>query len=316
MTLSYVIPCYRSEKTIAGVINEIEQVMNQRPEYKYEIICVNDGSPDGVYQILKEIASKNSRLKIINFARNFGKAAAVLAAYGKCAGDVVVSLDDDGQCPVDRTWDLVDALDEEHDLAFADYPKKKENFIKRIGSRVNATVMNLLVEQPDDITINNFSAMKRFVADEMTHYKNPFPSLHPLLVQTTHSIVMVPMEERERSDGRTSGFTFLKSVRLMINGFTNFSVKPLRIAAGIGVIFSLIGFVYAIIIVVRKLTYPSVLVGYSSIMAALFFIGGVIMLLLGVIGEYLGRVYICINNAPQYVIRDMINIDCNLEEVI
>lgn len=312
--ISYVIPCYRSEKTIAGVIDEISKVMSERPQCDYEIICINDSSPDQVYQVLKSISQKNYRVKVINFARNFGKAAAVLAGYAKCQGEVIVSLDDDGQCPVDRTWDLIDALDDNYDLAFADYPKKKESLLKRIGSSVNAKVMNFLIEQPNDITINNFSAMKRFVADEMINYRNPFPSLHPLLVQTTHSICMVPMEERERADDNASGFTFWKSFRLMINGFTNFSVKPLRLASGIGIVFSLIGFVYAILIVIRKLVNPDILVGYSSMMAALFFIGGILMLLLGAIGEYLGRIYICINNAPQYVIRNVINMDSDYNE--
>lgn len=316
MLVSYVIPCYRSEKTITGVVNEITNVMLHRPEHDYEIICVNDCSPDNVYKVLRQLALDNHRLKVINFARNFGKAAAVLAAYSKCVGDVIVSLDDDGQCPVDKTWELIDTLDDEHDLAFADYPKKKENLFKRIGSTVNAVVMDFLIEQPDNITINNFSAMKRFVAEEMINYKNPFPSLHPLLVQTTHSIVMVPMEERERADDNASGFTFWKSFRLMINGFTNFSVKPLRLAAGMGIVFALIGFIYAMVIVVRKLVYPDILIGYSSMMAALFFIGGIIMLLLGAIGEYLGRIYICINNAPQYVIRNMLNMDYDKREEI
>ncbi len=308
--ISYVIPCYRSEKTIAGVIEEITATMLQRPKNEYEIICINDSSPDRVYEVLKTIALQNEHLKVINFARNFGKAAAVLAGYSKCQGDIIVSLDDDGQCPVNEAWKLIDALDDEHDLAFADYPKKKESLFKRFGSAVNASIMNFLIEQPDNITINNFSAMKRFVADEMVNYKNPFPALHPLLVQTTHSIVMVPMEERERADDYSSGFTFWKSFKLMINGFTNFSVKPLRVAAAVGMLFSLIGFIYALVVIIRKLIFPSILVGYSSMMAALFFIGGIIMLLLGAVGEYLGRIYICINNAPQYVIRNTLNMDC------
>ena len=309
MLISFVIPCYRSEKTISGVIDEIEATMSLRPENSYEIVCVNDCSPDDVYNVLREIASKNQRVKVVNFAKNFGKASAVLAGYAKVSGDIVVSLDDDGQCPVNQTWDLIDALSEEHDIAIADYPKKKESVFKRFGSAVNASMMNFLIEQPNGIVMNNFYAMRRFIAEEMTRYKNPYPSLHPLLVQATHSFVMVPMEERERADDKSSGFTFWKSFRLMINGFTNFSVKPLRIAMFLGMIVALIGFVYAIYLVIRRVINPEMVAGYASTMAVILLVGGVIMVLLGIIGEYLGRLYICVNNGPQYVVKDTINFE-------
>lgn len=150
---------------------------------------------------------------------------------------------------------------------------------------------------------------KKFVFKEAVKYTNPYPMLVPLVLQVTHKIINVPMEDRERADGKSSGYTFAKSLSLMINGFTNFSVVPLRLAALLGILVACCGFFYAIYIVVRKLLEPSAMMGYSSTMAAILVIGGIIMLLLGIIGEYLGRLYICINNAPQYVIRDRINLE-------
>lgn len=305
--ISFVIPCYRSENTIEFVIGEIIETMKKRNGWDYEIVLVNDCSPDNVYIKLKKMAQENKKIKVINFTRNFGKASAVLAACARVTGDYVVLLDDDGQCPTKNTWNLIDALDDA-DIAVADYPQKKETKWKRFGSKVNEKVMNFLIEQPENIHMNNFLAFRKLIADEIVKYKNPFPSLHPLLVQATHSIKMVPMEERERVDGAETGFTFLKSLRLMVSGCTNFSVKPLRLALALGVLVALLGFVFLITIVVRKLIDPCVVVGYSSIMAVLLFIGGIIMVLLGIIGEYLGRIFVCINSAPQYVIEETINV--------
>lgn len=314
MKISFVIPCYRSEKTIEGVINEIKDVMNQRPEHCFEVICVNDCSPDDVLSVLKKLAADDDRVKVVNFARNFGKASAVLAGCKCVSGDVVVSLDDDGQCPVDKTWDLVDSLSEENvDMAMADYPKKKESLFKRFGSKVNDSVMRMLIYQPKDVVMNNFFAMKRFVSDEITRYVNPYPALHPLILQATHNIKMVKMEERERADDKSSGFTFMKSFMLMINGFTNFSVRPLRLASILGTLVALCGFVYGIITIVRRVMDPQMSAGYASMMAVILFIGGVIMLLLGMIGEYIGRIYICINNAPQYIVKERINMGTDNE---
>lgn len=309
MLVSFVIPCYRSELTIEGVIQEIREVMSLRPEHDYEIVCVNDCSPDEVYGKLKELAASDARIKVLNFAKNCGKHSALLAGYKVVSGEVIVSLDDDGQCPVERTWDLVDALNENVDVAIARYPAKKESTFKKLGSKVNDYISKLLVDQPKDVCFENFNAAKQFVFKEAVRYTNPYPMLVPLILQVTHKIVNIPMEDRERTDGKSSGYTFAKSLSLMINGFTNFSVVPLRLAALLGILVACCGFFYAIYIVVRKLLEPSVMMGYSSTMAAILVIGGIIMLLLGIIGEYLGRLYICINNAPQYVVRDRINLE-------
>ena len=130
-------------------------------------------------------------------------------------------------------------------------------------------------------------------------------------MRSTHNIKMIPMKERVRGDERTTGFTFKKSFSLFVNGLTAFSVKPLRVAAIIGFVFAAIGFIYGIIIIIKRILDPLVPLGYSSLMAVQLFTTGVIMLLLGVIGEYLGRIYISLNRSPQFVIRESINLDEN-----
>ncbi len=307
--ISFIIPCYGSEDTIEPVIKEIEEYVVLRKNYDYEIICINDCSPDNVLGVLKSIARGDRKVKVVDLARNFGKHSAVMAGFSICKGDYIVCLDDDGQCPMDRLWDLLDpVINGEADYSMAEYDRKKQSWFKNFGSAVNSMMSHILVGKPKNMNFSNFKAMKRFVVDEILRYNNPYPYLEGLTLRTTNKIVTVPMEERERIAGR-GNFTFKKSIALWMNGFTAFSVKPLRISTVLGIIFAFIGFLFGLFVVIRKFIHPSITVGYSSTMAVMLFIGGIIMLMLGLIGEYLGRVYISLNNSPQYVIRDVINGD-------
>lgn len=303
--LSFVIPCYGSEDTIEKVIIELEQVMCERPEYVYEIICVNDGSPDNVLSVLRQLTNTHDKLIVADLAQNMGKHAAVMAGYSLVTGDYVVVLDDDGQCPANELWRLFDALGDYYDIVMADYPEKKQSAFKNFGSSVNAWMSRILLDKPKGVKFTNFCILRRYVVDEIKKYKNPYPNLDGLSLRTTKRITNVKMEERERIAGK-GNFSFFRSINLWMNGFTAFSVKPLRISTILGVLTAAIGFVIGIIIVVRKLLYPEIPIGYSSLMAALLFIGGIIMIMLGLIGEYIGRIYICINNSPQYVIREIL----------
>lgn len=308
--LSFVIPCYRSEKTIEKVIDEIIDTVAQREGYDYEVIAVNDCSPDGVYEVLRRIAAANRRVKVINFAKNMGKHAAVLAGYAAARGDYIVNLDDDYQCPTYELWKLLEPVErDECDYATAKYTVKKEVWYKRAGSNLNVWMSHIMLGKPMNLRFENFSVMKAFVAKEVIRYRNPYPYLEGLVLRVTRRIKCVPMEQRERGDDNTSGFTLKKSISLVMNGLTAFSVKPLRMASLCGVVFAILGFIMGIVIIVRRLVNPAVPMGYSSMVSILLFSSGLIMLMLGLIGEYLGRIYICINDSPQYVIRETINLE-------
>jgi len=305
---SFVIPCYGSEQTITGVVKEIERKMSERPNIVYEIIAVNDCSPDNVLSVLKDILKNNTQLKIIDLAKNGGKHAAMMAGFSVVQGDIIINLDDDGQCPLDRLWDLVEPLYNGYDISIAKYSKKMQSIVKNFGSRINAIMATHLIAKPKTLELSNFSAVKRFAIDEMKKYTNPYPYIDGLFIRTTSKIRNVEMEERERTIGR-GNYTIKKSLSLWLNGFTAFSVKPLRVATLFGCICAVVGFIYGFFTIINKLMHPEILVGYSSLMAVLLFVGGLIMIMLGLIGEYIGRIYISINNSPQYVIREMINID-------
>lgn len=311
MKISFVIPCYRSEGLVGKVISEIYAAADA--SCVYEVIAVDDCSPDNVLSELKTYAQNDDRLKVIALAKNLGKHSALMAGFSIARGDIIVCVDDDGQCPLDRLDDLLAPLYSGYDISIARYGAKKQSGFKNFGSAVNAKMACWLLDKPGDLQLSNFVAMKSFVCREILRYKNAFPYIDGLMLRATSHIANVDMEERSRIAG-TSGYTFFKSLRLFANGFTAFSVKPLRVATMLGAASALIGFAFGVIVVIRKIARPDILAGYSSLMAMLLLIGGIIMLLLGVIGEYIGRIYICLNNAPQYVIRETINCDTPSEE--
>lgn len=304
--LSFVIPCYHSEKTIGNIISRIISVVTQDGRFGYEIICVNDGSADGTYAVLRELAA-DPQIRVIDLSRNFGQHSALMAGFHFVTGDTVVCLDDDGQNPPEEMFKLIDKLDEGYDLVSARYAKDERGMIRRVGSRVSFAMAHYLVSMPKDIELNSYYVMRRFVVDEITKYDNPYPFVHGLALRVTRNIANVEIRHEERLSG-ISGYGFRDLFRLWLNGFTAFSAKPLRLAAVTGVAFASTGIIFAAVIVVKKLLGDIAAIGYSSMMAALLFFCGVILLFLGLMGEYIGRIYICINNAPQYAIRETKNI--------
>lgn len=305
--LSFVIPCYNSEKTVGFVINEIIETVTAEKGYDYEIIAVNDGSKDNVIDVLYELADNNNKIKVLDLARNFGQHAALLTGLRHVNGDIIVCLDDDGQTPAKECFRLINALSDKTDVVYARYNVKHHSTFRNLGSRFNGLVSRYLIGQPKDLYMSSYFACKRYVADEIVKYDKPYPYLGGLVLRTTNNITDVVVNHQDRMIGE-SNYNLHKLISLWLNGFTAFSVKPLEIASFLGAICSAFGFLYGIITVIRKLIKPGIQVGYSSLMASIMFIGGMIMLMLGLIGEYIGRIYISINNSPQSVIKEKKNL--------
>ena len=304
--LSFVIPCYRSQNTILKVVDEIEQTVKTRDDYDYEIILVNDCSPDDVWSVISELSQKNDRVIAINLAKNFGQHSALLAGYNHCSGDYVISLDDDGQTPADELYKLVDKLEEGYDVVYASYGEVHQNIIRRLGSKFAKAMSDYMFDiKGDDRQGSSYYIAKKFVIDEMIKYKNPYPYMGGLILRVTRNIGIVFVTHRDRMEGK-SGYSFKALVNLWLNGFTAFSVKPLRLGSYAGVFTAAVGFLYALYIIIKKLFFhPEMEAGWSSTVSIIMIVGGIIMIMLGLIGEYVGRIYICINNSPQYVIKEI-----------
>ena len=303
--LSFVIPCYNSQKTIGDVVEEIR---NSVTEKKYEIVLVNDGSKDNVYDVLCDLANNDKKIKVINLIKNFGQHSALLAGLKYCSGDIVICLDDDGQTPANEYYKLVEEIKKGKDVVFAKYNVKHHSLFRNFGSKVNDLMACSLLGKPRDLYLSSYFACTRTVVDEIIKYDNPFPYMAGLILRTTNNISNVVVNHRDRSSG-DSGYTLSKLISLWMNGFTAFSIKPLRIATTIGFVFAILGFAYGILLIIRRLTNKIEIMGYSSLMATMLFIGGLLMIMLGLIGEYIGRIYMCLSAHPQSVIKNTINID-------
>ena len=301
--VSFVIPCYRSENTLEGVILEIKEAMNKLEKYTYEVILINDSSPDNTWKTIEKLSVENENIIGVNFSKNFGQHAALMAGMRETTGDYVVCLDDDGQTPANEVDKLLSALEEGADAVYARYGNKKHSLFRNFGSRVNDMMTRIMLGKPKELFISSYFGVKRFVVEDMVRYQNSYPYVIGLVLRATKNIVNVDVTHREREEGR-SGYTLKKLLGLWFNGFTAFSVTPLRIATVIGVFCAVLGFAYGLYLFIRRLVDPNMVMGFSSIMCTILFVGGMLMIMLGLVGEYIGRIYICLNNSPQYVIRE------------
>lgn len=303
--ISIVIPCYNSEKMIGTVIERIINTLQQREEYEWEIILVNDGSKDNTWYVISGLAAQNPKIKAINFSQNFGQHSAMMAGYRKAVGDLIMGMDDDGENRPEEMFYLIDKLDEGYDCVCAEY-ESHDSVFRSLGTKLNNWMACYLLEKPKKLTMTSYYVVRRFVIDQAIRYEHPYPYIAGLFLQASKNWGTVRLRRSERLQGR-SGYSLRKLLSLWINGFTAFSVKPLRIAGGLGIFFACLGGVLGVSVVIRKLFGADIVLGYSSMMAALSFFGGMIMFLLGIIGEYVGRIYISINNLPQYVIKEEVD---------
>ncbi len=307
MLISFVIPCYRSAKTLGNVVEEIQNMMREHSEYDSEIILVNDCSPDNTFEVIESLTKKYGNITGIDIAKNSGQQCALMAGFRQAEGDLIIACDDDGQTPVDTSFRLIEKLFEgDYDVVCAKYENRgSRSLFRRLGTWADRTMVKVFLEKPDDFNTAIYFVAKRFVIEEITKYDNPFPYWTGLLLRTTHNVGNVLVDQKNRAAGE-SGYTMRKLLSLWINGLTTFSIKPLRFATIAGSVLALIGFIIIVFLVIGKLVNADISVGWTSLIATNILVGGLIMLMLGMIGEYIGRIYISLNESPQYVIRRII----------
>lgn len=308
--ISFVIPCYRSESTLGSVIEEIQDKMRTLNEFKFEIVLINDCSPDNTFGVISSYVEKYENIIGISLAKNSGQHAALMAGFRHCSGDYIVCLDDDGQTPANEVDKLISELQRGFDVVYASYDNKKHSPFRNFGSKLNSKMTERMLEKPKSLFISSYFIARRFVVDEMIKYEGCYPYVIGLVLRSTKNISNVSVTHRQRSNG-TSGYSISKLFGLWLNGFTSFSIKPLRFANYIGCFSAILGFVYALWIVIRHFILNIAPPGWSSTMSLILILGGIVLMVLGMIGEYIGRIYMCINSTPQYIIREVVtNTEC------
>lgn len=308
MLISVVIPCYRSAKTLPAVLDEIRAAFAQHPEHDYQIVLVNDGSPDNTYEVIRSQCALDRKITAVDLSRNFGQACARMAALPYIQGECAVYMDDDGQHPADGIFLLAEKLQEGYDVVYAKFSHKRHTLFKRVTSRMHQKIGEWVGTSPKNIRVSPFFIIDRLMIEGLKKYHNPFPGIVSYLLRLSTKNGNVEMVHRARMAGK-SGYNLRKLILLWLNSVTTFSIIPLRLASILGLAFAASGFLATAVMVIRKLLRPQILLGYTSLISVILLVGGIIMLMLGIIGEYLGRMYMTISDLPQYFIRETINVE-------
>lgn len=307
MKTSIVIPVHKGARTIGALT---EALINTIKGCELEIVLVNDGSPDNSHEICLGLHKRYLAIvRYICLSRNFGEHNAVMAGLNYASGDYAVIIDDDFQNPPEEISKLVDeAVTKNYDVVYSYYSRKQHSYFRNLGSSFNNLVASFLLNKPADLYLSSFKCMNRFVIDEVIKYKGPFPYIDGLVWRCTKNIGKVLVRHEMRQEGK-SGYTMRKLVRLWLNMFVNFSIYPLRLSIVIGFIFSLLGGVSSIFVVVDRMLHPGIPLGVTSILIATLVFSGVQLIMLGLIGEYLGKLFMTDNQTPQYVVRNAFTAD-------
>lgn len=305
MLYSVIIPCYKSSRTIRKVVELTSEELERLGHPDYEFILVDDYSPDGgaTLQEIKSIAEEYSYVKAISLAKNAGQHNALMAALNYANGDYVIAMDDDMQTHPSQLHYLLDEIEKGYDIVYGYYPSKQHSSFRNFGSFVNFMTVRILIGKPRDLKTSSYWVIRRFVRDYVIEYKSSYTHMQGLFLRTTRNISSVPIQHFKREVGE-SGYTFRKLIQLWSN-IMGFSVVPLRISTYCGYFFSALSILGALFIMIYKFMNPTMQIGWPSIMVAICFFSGIIMMFLGLIGEYLGRMFLGMNNLPQYVIREV-----------
>jgi len=302
--ISIIIPVFNSENTIETLVNNITKVLEDY--YQFEVLLINDSSEDDSEKKCKQLVEKYLNVSLFSLSKNVGEHNAIMAGLNKCSGDYAVIMSDDLQHSTSALLELVKYGIKEKDnfdVVYTYYNKKQYGFFKNIGSKFNDIVASFLLTKPKHLYLSSFKFINRFLITEITKYQSPFVYIDGLILGTTNKIGRIKVEHNQRIHGK-SGYTLIKMLQLWSNMSTSFSIFPLRLSLLMGSILSFIGFILAIIFLVERLiddTFPS---GLASIFVAVTIFSGAILISVGLVGEYVGRVLISLNKKPQFVIRN------------
>lgn len=301
--ISIIVPVFNSEENLNELHRQINDAMQ---EIDFELIFINDGSTDNSMDIIRFIAINHANVVAINLRKNFGQDNAIMAGLNYASSNYIVIMDDDLQhSPYDIPL-LYNKCKEGFDICYAKFSDKNQALWKNFGSWTNGIFAQLLFKKPKNIYMSPFKIIKAGVIKDILQYKGPFPYIEGLLLQVTQNIASISTQHHVRYKGR-SNFNFIRSFSVFLKTLTSFSVLPLRLATLIGFSTSLIGFVMAIYYLMEYFLINHTVEGWTSLMISSLIIGGMMLMFLGLIGEYIGRIFLTLNNKPQYSIDEVIS---------
>jgi len=304
IALSFVIPLYHSAETIEPLVREIAALAI---EGGHEIVLVNDGSRDRTSEVcLALVREAKVPVVFIEHARNFGEHNAVLTGWRHARGAHIVNLDDDGQQPpaeAVRLWQH--ARETGLDVIFGHYREKQHSAFRNFGSWLTNRMTDWALDKPPGFYLSSFRCVTAFVAKEVTSYAGPYPYIDGLLLQVTQRIGSIEVRHEERRAGRST-YTLRPLLRLWLSAWINFSILPLRVATIVGLVTAGAGVVALAVVAWLWFNNIGPSYGFGWLMAALLVFSGTQLVLLGLIGEYIGRMFLTVNQRPQAVVRDVV----------
>ncbi len=303
---SFLIPCYNTSDIIFEFVDELKKVLLELKINKYELILINDGSPDNgkTKEKLVQLYLHNNFIRVIDLAKNTGQHNAVMAGLNYSRGDIIVCMDDDMQTHPSQLGILLKEFQKGFDIVYGYYPQKKHGLFRNIGSKINYETVRFLIGKPKSLKTSSYWVIRKFIRDEAIRYNNSYTYLQGLFLRCTSNISSVPIKHFERRIG-SSNYSFRSLIQLWSN-IMGFSIIPLRLSLYVGYFFAFVGIISALVIIVRKLIIPTWIIGWHSLMTAICFFSGINLLFMGLIGEYIGRMFMGLNRAPQYVIREIL----------
>lgn len=305
MLISIVIPCYYSEKSIRKVVKLVIEEFEKNEGYECEFVLVNDGSKDGTFEEIKKLGAEHPNVCGVNLMRNFGQHNALMASLQYANGDYILGMDDDLQTHPSQIFKLIHKIEEGYDLVYGTYPEKKNSSLKNLSSKLNEVSSRIMLNRPKEIVSSNFWIITKAVKEEVKKYDSFNPYIDGIFYRVTHNIGNVEVEHFKREFG-TSNYTLKKLMNLWL-AYWNFSVIPLRVSFFLGMFSALAGVLIAIAVVINKIVYPDITVGWSSTLCVMVLFFGLVLMVLGIIGEYLGKIILILNNTPQYIVRETVN---------
>ncbi len=302
--LSVVVPVYNGAATIGELVNALRAL---EIAGGLEIVLVVDGSPDNSLAVCKQLATEpGAPIVLLSLSRNYGEHNAVMAGLARARGSYVITMDDDLQNPPGEVTRLFEyARDGGYDAVYTYYEEKKHAAWRNLGSRFTNWCADHLIDKPRGLYLSSFRCLSAFVREQITAgYEGPFPYIDGLVFQVTQNVSRLQVQHLPRVEGR-SNYTLARLFRLWLSMFSNFSVIPLRFATLFGIAFGTLGALAAVIVVAEAISDNKPPQGWASLMVAVLVLAGVQLIVVGLIGEYLGRMFLAVNRKPQYLVREV-----------
>ncbi len=304
VALSVVVPVYNGAATVGELVSALRALDIAGG---LEIVLVVDGSPDNSLEVCKKLAAEpGAPVVLLSLSRNYGEHNAVMAGLARARGSYAITMDDDLQNPPGEVKRLFEhARDGGYDAVYTYYDEKKHAAWRNVGSRFTNWCADHLIDKPRGLYLSSFRCLSAFVREQITAgYEGPYPYVDGLVFQVTQNVGRLQVSHLPRAEGR-SNYTIARLFRLWLSMFSNFSVIPLRFATLFGIAFGALGALAAVIVIVEAISDNKPPQGWASLMVAVLVLAGVQLIVVGLIGEYLGRMFLAVNRKPQYLVREV-----------